>query len=118
MSLMLRRGEKVEMKGRRITVTPTAYDCLPRLRDYLIDVARHDGRVTYGQVVRDLDLPYLPRGMGRLLDLLSEDCHRRNEPSLAALVVSDSSGEVGSDFAGDAAAERRELVLHWRRRRH
>lgn len=113
MTLMLRLDEKVEMKGRRMTVTPKAFECLPRVRDHLIEVARAGDVITYGQVVADLHLPYLPRGLGRLLDLLSEDCHRRNEPSLAALVVSDSTGEVGSDFSGDPDAERRDLYAHW-----
>ncbi len=113
MSIVLRLGEKVDMKGRRMTVTQKAFDSLPRVRDHLIDVARAGQTVTYGQLVADLGLPYLPRGLGRLLDLLSEDCLRRNEPSLAALVVSDSTGEVGSDFAGDAQSERGDLYAHW-----
>lgn len=115
MSLTLRLGEKIEMKGRRITVTQTAYDSLPKVRHHLIRIARATETTTYGQLVSDLDLPYLPRGLGRLLDLLSEDCFRRGEPSLAALVVSDSTGEVGSDFAGDADSERGELYAHWSR---
>lgn len=113
MSLMLELGEKIELKGRRMTVTPMAFKSLPAVRKHLIEVARAGGIITYGQLVADLELPYLPRGLGRLLDLLSEDCFRRDEPSLAALVVSDSTGEVGSDFAGDAHAERSGLYAHW-----
>lgn len=113
MSLMLRLGEVVEMKGRRITVTPKAYDALPKIRDHLIEVANRNETITYGQLVEDLALPYLPRGLGRPLDLLSEDCFRRDEPSLAALVVSDSTGEVGSDFGGDALSERDAVYSYW-----
>jgi len=114
MSLMLKLGERVEMKGRTLTVTQTAFDCLPRTRDFLIDVAREGLTVTYGEVKGELDLPYAPNGMGRLLDLLSEDCARRGEPSLAAIVVNRSTGEVGHDFAGDAFAERKLVYKRWR----
>lgn len=114
MTLMLRLGEKVEMKGRRMTVTPMAFEGLPRVRDHLIEVAKAADTTTYGQLVDDLELQYLPRGLGRLLDLLSEDCFRRDEPSLAALVVSDTTGEVGSDFGGDAVTERTALYAYWK----
>lgn len=106
-------NEIVQYKGRRITVTPTAFECLPLVRGYLLRVARTGGTVTYGEVRSDLGLPYAATGMGRLLDLVSIDCFRRGEPSLAALVVSASTGEVGADFDGDAAAERRDLVEFW-----
>ncbi len=104
--LKLRLGEKVAMKGRIITVTETAFGCLPGVRDHLIEVARSGSTMTYGDLRSDLGLPYRPQGMGRLLDLLSEDCFRRGEPSLASIVVSGSTGEVGSDFDGDPEAER------------
>jgi hypothetical protein len=38
MTLELRRGETIELKGRRMTVTATAWDSLPRVRDHLIEV--------------------------------------------------------------------------------
>lgn len=110
-------GEVVEYKGRRVTVTPTAHECLPLVRGYLVRVARSGEVVTYGDLRDDLGLPYAATGMGRLLDLVSIDCFRRSEPSLAALVVSASTGEVGSDFDGDAAAQRRDLSAFWSGRR-
>lgn len=115
MGLMLRQGEKVSIKGRNITVTDTAFECLPRVRDRLIEAALARETVTYGELREELKLPYLVQGMGRLLDLLSEDGFRRGEPSLASLVVNASTGEVGADFDGDPRAER-ELVFnrkHW-----
>lgn len=115
MGLMLRKGEKVSMKGRTITVTDTAFECLPRVRDRLIEAALARETVTYGELRGELGLPYLVQGMGRLLDLLSEDCFRRGEPSLASIVVNASTGEVGEDFDGDPRAERK-LVFdrqHW-----
>lgn len=65
MSLMLTLRERVEMKGRTLTVTQTAFDCLPRTRDFLIDVAREGVTVTYGEVKGELDLPYAPNGAHR-----------------------------------------------------
>lgn len=52
--------------------------------------------------------------MGRLLDVISEDCHLRGEPSLAALVVNAGTGEVGGDYEwGDPVLERRRLYDYW-----
>lgn len=115
MSLMLKMGERFEMKGRTLTVTPTAFECLPRVRTILIEAARSGETVTYSEMHDQLDLPYAVNGMGRLLDLLSEDCIRRREPSLAAIVVNATTGEVGEDFAGDPVAERALVFAqrHW-----
>jgi hypothetical protein len=110
--MTLLNGEKVAMKGRTITVTEVALDCLPRVRDRLIEMAKAGQTVTYGELRQELDLPYPANGLGRLLDLLSEDCFRRREPSLASLVVNASTGEVGSDFDGDAVAERAMVFKH------
>ena len=112
---MLRLGERVEVKGRTLTVTHTAFECLPRTREFLIGLAREGATVTYGELREHLRLPYAPVGMGRLLDLLSEDCDRRGEPSLAAVVVNRTTGEVGHDNAGAAAAERARVYSqpHW-----
>lgn len=113
--LRLERDEKVTVRGTSVTVTERAYAALPRLRAHLVVLAEQGGTTTYGALVRDLDLPYRPIGVGRLLDLLSVDCARRGEPDLAALVVSGATGEVGSSFPGDGPAVRDELRRHWRR---
>ena len=114
MVLLLREGEKVVVKGRVVTVTPTAFDCLPRVRERLIEAARTRETVTYGELREELGLPYLVQGMGRLLDLVSVDCLRRGEPSLASMVVNASTGEVGAEFDGDPAAERASVLGHER----
>ena len=108
----LRPGEKVLVHGRTVTVTPTAFAWLPRVRDRLVEAARAGETVTYGELREELGLPYLVQGMGRLLDLVSEDCGRRGEPSLASLVVNAGTGEVGAAFGGDAAAERARVRAH------
>jgi hypothetical protein len=112
MGLMLKLGERFDIKGRTLTVTATALECLPRVRAFLVEVARSGETVTYTELQDQLDLPYGVNGMGRLLDLLSEDCIRRGEPSLAAIVVNASTGEVGGDFAEDPVAERSLVYAH------
>jgi hypothetical protein len=110
--LMLRRGERLVVKGRTVTVTPTALECLPRVRDRLVEAAQAGETVTYGELREELELPYLVQGMGRLLDLLTEDCSRRGEPSLASLVVNASTGEVGDDVGGASARERARVLRY------
>lgn len=111
--LALELGETVEAKGRRLRVSKLDLVTLPRVREFLIAAARERQTVTYGSLIDALNLPHVPNGLGRLLDLLSEDCIRRDEPSLAALVVTRSTGEVGSAFDGDPGAERTHLHQYW-----
>lgn len=106
MESTLRPGERLVIKGRTVTVTPTAVACLPRVRARLVEAALAGETVTYGELREELDLPYLVQGMGRLLDLVSEECARRGEPSLASLVVNALTGEAGDDVGGHRAAER------------
>lgn len=106
-------GRKVPFKDSILTVTETDLKVLPRMRDYLIAVAEQHGTVTYGEMKADLHLMHAVNGLGRLLDLLSFDCDKREEPSLAALVVSKRNQEVGDSFAGDAADERALAYARW-----
>lgn len=99
--------------GRRMTVTPLARAILDAMRSVLIDAAAHRETITYGQLARACGGRYRPVSMGRLLDLLAMDCAERGEPSLAALVVSASTDEVGSGYGGDAAAERQRCYRLW-----
>ena len=50
LGLMPPRGEKVSMKGRTIPVSETASDCLPRVRDRLIEAA-HAGEAVLASIV-------------------------------------------------------------------
>jgi hypothetical protein len=106
-------GERVTIRSLVLTVTELDATSLPTLRRYLIEVARQGGITTYGVVKSDLALPHVVNGLGRLLDLLGEDCARRAEPSLAALVVAQGTGEVGHDFDGDAESLRRDVYRYW-----
>ncbi len=111
----LQVGEKIASKGRILTVTDLDLTTLEKMRPCLIDIVAAGTTITYGELIDALDLPYVPNGMGRILDLLSEDCFRQEgvEPSLAALVVSRSTGEVGDSFDGDPAHERELLYAYW-----
>ena len=115
---MFRIGERVPYppKNRRYTVTELDAHYLPLIREYLIGVARAGGTVTYKQLKDDVGLPHAQNGLGRILDLLSVACDEvLHEPSLAGLVVTGSSGEVGSEFSGDPVAAREQIYAHWRR---
>lgn len=112
---MLEVGEVIATDRRRFHVSARDLDSLARMRPFLIDEARAGSTVTYGELVRALDLPCSPKGLGRLLVLLSEDCDRRDEPTLAAIVVTQSTGEVGHGYGRGAPEERRALYDHWSR---
>jgi len=118
MDLQLQPGEILPIKGRNVTVTPADVEWLPRMRAYLIGVATAGGTATYGAMKADLGIPHATNGLGRLLDLLSEDCLRRNEPSLASLVVNSTTREVGPNYSGNAPVERTLTYAHWRGRTH
>jgi len=98
-----------------IRVTQNMYDALRVLRGHLIDAARSKSTITYGEASALTDGAYLPQGWGPALDVLSEDCFRRDEPSLAALVVRGNDGQVGDAFVGDAETEREACFEYWKR---
>ena len=99
--------------GRTVRVTPNMFQALSRLRPALIDVARRRDTITYGEASLATQNAYLPRGMGPMLDVVTIDCTRRGEPSLASLVVTKSGGEVGSAYGAGAVEERRRCYHHW-----
>jgi hypothetical protein len=112
-------NERVSLEfrgGRTVRVTHNMFHALSLLRPALIDVARHRDTITYGEGSLAAQGAYLPRGMGPMLDVLTVDCQRRGEPSLASLVVTKSGGEVGSAYGSGAAAERGRCYDHWARR--
>ncbi|AUM16938.1 hypothetical protein CSW53_10570 [Rhodococcus ruber] len=114
MGLHLQLGEKITPKGRTLTVTDLDVVTLTELRPLLIGIALSGGTINHSALIKALELPHATNGLGRVLDLLSEDCRRRREPSLAALVVSQSTGEVGSAFWGNPSSERTDVYKHWR----
>jgi len=104
---------RFKMTGRTITVTKIQADVGQRVRDELIDIAKRGQTITYGELKAAADLSHPPNGMGRLLDVISQDCHLRNEPSLAPLVVNAQTREVGADYEGNPDADRRVVYDFW-----
>jgi hypothetical protein len=110
-------GEVVEIAWRPerpVKVDDRMYEAVTRLRSATIVAAQRRSTLTYGEAEVVLDRLYIARGLGPALDLLSYDCERRGEPSLAALVVRSDSGEVGDGFVGDADAGREDCYRHWK----
>ena len=98
-----------------VRVAPLMGRVLPTLREVLVDVARRQATITYGELATALDHAYLQQGLGPVLDVLAVDCTRRGEPRLDALVVSRGSGEVGHGFGGDAVRDREACWSFWSR---
>jgi hypothetical protein len=72
-----------------------------RARAALIIASMRRTTVTYGELARAIDLhPNVPVGhhMKRILDLVSQECIDRREPSLAPLVVNERTGEPGKGY--------------------
>lgn len=111
---MLFAGETVLVAGRQFTVNERDLRHVAAMREHLVDVAWAGEKSTYAELVEAAQLPYPARGLGRLLALLSEDCGRRGEPSLACLVVTKESNEVGSGYGTGALEERQRLYAYWR----
>jgi hypothetical protein len=97
-----------------IKVNDRMFEAAIRLRSALIVAAQAQSTLTYKQASAAIDGLYGYRSMGRVLDLVSEDCMQRGEPSLAGLVVAGQSGEVGDAFVGDAEASRQACYRYWR----
>ncbi|KAA1418146.1 hypothetical protein FE697_020110 [Mumia zhuanghuii] len=72
-----------------------------RARAALITAAMRRSTLTYGELARAIDFdPDVPVGhhMNRILDLVSQECIDRSEPSLAPLVVNERTGEPGKGY--------------------
>ncbi|WP_051281053.1 hypothetical protein [Actinomyces slackii] len=82
-------------------------------RSVLIDVAQHREVITYGELSQSIDGAVLARHMGPLLHMISHDCEARGEPDLASLVVSASTGEVGTPDGSWAVPQRRACWEYW-----
>ncbi len=95
------------------TIKPEDLDQLARLRLMTQTAALLGGTVTYSQVEALIGIPH--RRPGRLLDLLSTQCQRAGEPSLAALVVQKHTGRCGYNFDGDEDKARLACYDHWQR---
>ncbi|WP_266157568.1 HNH endonuclease [Dyella silvatica] len=89
---------------------------LPAIRDWLIEIARHRGKVAYSEVMAAFGID---RGsIGRVLGKLGNEAKELQEPIITALVVKKATGCCSSGLAeefgiDDDEAERQRLYAYW-----
>lgn len=115
--LSLALGDEVHDEGtnRDYTVTPDDLFRVALLRGACVVASWGRSTLLYGDVAPLVGLA--TQGLGRALDLLSEDCVRRGEPSLAALLVKQETGLAGAGFTGNDPEEREKCYQYWRHER-
>ena len=89
-------GDYFPVGERMRRLTPRLAQATNAARSVLIEVAQHREVITYGELSDSIGRSVLPRHMGPLLSMIGHDCAARGEPSLASLVVSAATGEVGT----------------------
>lgn len=111
---LLRRVPQKMASGRQ---APPYKDKLPAMREWLVAIARSEGKVTYGQVMGafGIDRLSLRHALGRL----GHQSGNLDEPIITALVVSKATQRCSSGFANefgirDDQAERRRLYSFWK----
>ena len=95
-SLAITVGDYFPVGDRMRRLTPRLAQATNAARSVLIEVAQHREVLTYGELSDSIGRSVLPRHMGPLLSMTGHDCAARGEPSLASLVVSAATGEVGT----------------------
>ena len=95
-SLAITVGDSFPVGERMRRLTPRLAQATNAARSVLIEVAQHREVITYGELSDSIGRSVLPRHMGPLLSMIGHDCAARGEPSLASLVVSAATGEVGT----------------------
>ena len=95
-SLAITVGDYFPVGDRMRRLTPRLAQATNAARSVLIEVAQHREVITYGELSDSIGRGVLPRHMGPLLSMIGHDCAARGEPSLASLVVSAATGEVGT----------------------
>ena len=95
-SLAITVGDYFPVGDRMRRLTPRLAESTIAARSVLLDIAEHREVITYGELSESIGRSVLPRHMGPLLSMIGHDCAARGEPSLASLVVSAATGEVGT----------------------
>ena len=95
-SLAITVGDYFPVGDRMRRLTPRLAQATNAARSVLIEVAQHREVITYGELSDSIGRSVLPRHTGPLLSMIGHDCAARGEPSLASLVVSAATGEVGT----------------------
>lgn len=84
--LKIRRGEVIETESGPIKATAADLAWIRQIRAFLLAVFAQQGHVNAADLRELVGLPYELHEVPRLLELLTNDCTRRGEPSLANLV--------------------------------
>ena len=106
-------GDRFPVGERMYRLTPRLAQSTSAARSVLIDVAQHREVITYGELSDAIGRSVLPRHMGPLLSMIAHDCAARGEPSLASLVVSAATGEVGTGDSSWAPPQRLACWERW-----
>ena len=106
-------GDRFPVGERLYRLTPRLAESTIAVRSVLLDIAEHREVITYGELSESIGRSVLPRHMGPLLSMISHDCAARGEPSLASLVVSAATGEVGTRDESWAPPERLACWARW-----
>ena len=112
-SLAIVVGNRFLVGERMYRLTPGLAQSTLAARSVLIDVAQHREVITYGELSDSIGRSVLPRHMGPLLSMIAHDCAARGEPSLASLVVSAATGEVGTGDSSWAPPQRLACWARW-----
>lgn len=93
---------------------------LPAMRDWLIDAARNNRKVTYGEVMAAFDLDRF--SLRHAMDHLGHQARDNDEPVLTAVIVSQRSMRCSNGLAEefqvfDDESERRNLYRYWSAKR-
>ena len=106
-------GDRFPVGERLYRLTPRLAESIIAARSVLLDIAEHREVITYGELSESIGRSVLPRHMGPLLSMVGHDCAARGEPSLASLVVSAATGEVGTRDESWAPPERLACWARW-----
>ena len=110
-------GDRFPVGERLYRLTPRLAESTIAARSVLLDIAEHREVITYGELSESIGRSVLPRHMGPLLSMISHDCAARGEPSLASLVVSAATGEVGTGDSSWAPPQRLACWARWGEKR-
>ena len=84
--LKIRPGQVIETESGPIKATAADVAWLRQIRSFLLAVFAQQGHVDAAELKELVGLPHQLDEVARLLELLTHDCMRRGEPSLADLV--------------------------------
>lgn len=95
--LKIRRGEVVETERGPIKATAGDVAWVRQIRAFLLELFAQQRRVDASELKKHVGFPHQLDEVGRLLELVTEDCRRRGEPSLSDFVegVPEASDEGG-----------------------